>query len=54
MPSSLRGAGVGDLGVLWVLEVKNQPKKKFRNVFGITLGGGLVMFPDGFDAFWAL
>ena len=34
--------------------MKNHPKKKFPNVFGDTLGGVFMMFPDVFDAFWAL
>ena len=53
MSSSLQ-RGFGDLAVLGGFGVKNHPKKKFQNVFGITLGGVLMMFPDGFDAFWAL
>ena len=49
MPSNLPG----DLAVFGPFGVKNDPKKKSPNVFGDTLGGVFMMFPDGFDAFWA-
>ena len=43
MPSNLpRGVwGLGDLAVFGRFGVKNDPKKKFPNVFGDTLGGYL-------------
>ena len=46
--------GLGDLAVFGRFGVKNDPEKKFPNVFGDTLGGVFMMFPDGFDAFLAL
>ena len=52
MPSSLMG-GFGDSAVFWVFGVKNHPKKVLECVQGY-FGGVLMMFPDGFDAFWAL
>ena len=52
MPSNLPG-GFGDLAVFGRFKVKNDPKKKFQNVFG-DFGGVFMMFSDGFDAFWAL
>ena len=44
---------VGDLAVFGRFGVKNDPKKKFPNVFGDTFGGVFMMFSDGFDALWA-
>ena len=40
MPSNLPGGvwGLGDLAVFGRFGVKNDPKKKFPNVFGDTLG----------------
>ena len=50
LPSSLQG-GFGDLAVLERFGLKNQPEKKFWNVFGVNVGG--YLFPDDSDAFWA-
>ena len=41
MPSNLPRGGFGDLAVFGRFGVKNDPKKKFPNVFGDTLGGYL-------------
>ena len=51
MPSSLRGGGFGELAVLGGFGVKNDPKKSFGMCLEVL---GRTMFPDGFDAFWAL
>ena len=54
MPSKLQG-GVWGLSRFWGFWGEKSPEKKFPNVFRDTLGGGVfMMFPDGFDAFWAL
>ena len=36
-----KGGGLGDLAVFGRFGVKNDPKKKFPNMFGDTLGGHL-------------
>ena len=54
MPSNLPGGGGGGITRFWGLGGEKSPKKKFPNVFGDTLGGVFLMFPDGFDAFWVL
>ena len=45
--------GFGDLAVFGRFGVKNDPKKKVSKCLGI-LWGVFMMFPDGFDVFWAL
>ena len=52
-PSSLQG-GFGDLAILGGFGVNNHPKKKVSECVWGYFGGVLTMFPDGFDAFWAL
>ena len=54
MPSSLRGGGVADLALLRGFGVKNHLKQKVLECVWGYMGGVLTMFPDGFDAFWAL
>ena len=53
MPSNLPG-GVWGLGRFWAIWGEKSPEFFFPNVFGDTLRGVFMMFPDGFDAFWAL
>ena len=53
MPSSLRGE-FGDSAVLGEFGVKNHPEKKVSERVWGYFGGPLTVFPDGFDAFWAL
>ena len=54
MPSGLQGV-FGDLAV-WGgdLGVKSHPPKKVLEYVKGYFGGVLMMFTDGFDAFWAL
>ena len=54
MPSNLPGEGGGGWGLsrVWGLwGEKSPPKKSFQVSY---FGGVFMMFPDGFDAFWAL
>ena len=53
MPSSLQG-GFRDLAVFRGLGVKNHPEKKVSKCVWGYFEGVFMMFPDGFDAFWAL
>ena len=46
--------GFGDLAVVGGFGVKNHWEKKVSECVWGYLGGVLTMFPDGFDAFWAL
>jgi len=46
--------GFGDLAVFGGFGVKNHPKKKVSKCVWGYFGGVFMMFPDGFDAFWAL
>ena len=46
--------GLGDLAVFGRFGVKNDPKKKVSKCVWGYFGGVLMMFSDGFDAFWAL
>ena len=52
MPSNLPG-GIGDLAIFGGSGVKNHPKKVSKCLKGY-FGGVFMMFPDVFDAFWAL
>ena len=45
---------VGDLAIFGRFGVKNDPKKKVPKCVWGYFGGVFMMFPDGFDAFWAL
>ena len=45
---------VGDLAVFGRYGVKNNPKKKVSKCVWGYFGVVFMMFPDGFDAFWAL
>ena len=45
---------LGDLAVFGRFGVKNDPKKKVSKCVWGYFGGVFMMFPDGFDAFWAL
>ena len=53
MHSSLRG-GFGDLAVLGGFGGEKSPEKKVSECVWGYFGWVLTMFPDGFDAFWAL
>ena len=44
----------GDLAVFGGFGVKNDPKKKVLECVWGYFGGLSTMFPDGFNAFWAL
>ena len=44
---------LGDLAVFGRFGVKNDPKKKVSKCVWGYFGGVFMMFPDGFDAFWA-
>ena len=45
---------LGDLAVFGRFGVKNDPKKKVSKCVWGYFGGVLMMFSDGFDAFWDL
>ena len=47
------GGGLGDLAVFGRFGVKNDPKKKVSKCVWGYFGGVFMVFPDGFDAFWA-
>ena len=48
------GGGVWGLGRFWAIWGEKSPEQKsFQMCFGI-LWGVVMMFPDGFDVFWAL
>ena len=51
--SSLRG-GFGDLAVFGEFGVKNHPEQQVSECVWGYFEGILMMFPDGFDAIWAL
>ena len=46
--------GLGDLAVFGRFGVKTDPKKTVSKCLQGYFGGVFMMFPDGFDAFWAL
>ena len=54
MPSNLPRGGFGDLAVFGRFGVKNDPKKKVSKCVWGYFGVVFMMFPVGFDAFWAL
>ena len=49
-----RKGWVGDLAVFGRFGVKNDPKKKVSKCVWGYFGWVFMMFPDGFDALWAL
>ena len=53
-PSSLWGGGVGDLAVWEGVWGEKSPEKKVLECVWGYFGGVLTMFPDGFNALWAL
>ena len=48
-----RAGGRGDLAVFGRFGVKNDPQKKVSKCVWGYFGGVFMMFPDGFEAFWA-
>ena len=52
MPSSLR-TDFGDVVVFGGFGVANHPEKKVSKCVWGYFAGVFMMFPDGFDAYWA-
>ena len=53
MPSNLP-EGVWALSRFWAIWGEKSPEKKVSKCVWGYFGGVFMMFPDGFDAFWAL
>ena len=49
-----QGGGFGDLAVFGRFGVKNDPEKKVSKCVWGYFGVVLMLFSDGFDAFWAI